>query len=261
MASQTIQRILTEREFKDINRRFLILDRLNLVYVATPKVACSTIKRLLYLSEARNRGLTDMENTIISQRGIVHQPRKMPLRVLRSYSAAERERFLSSDDIFRFTFVRNPFARILSGYLDKFVQSRSARPAIEFKEEFGYPADQMPTFAQFARGIATQTPVQRNPHWRNLVNLVQPEIIDYALIGRLENFKSDLALIRARIPESERDDPVESEQLRANHQTRAGQKLLEYYDAETIDLVRESFADDFATFNYSTDFEAAIAGN
>jgi len=132
------------------------------IFVENPKVACSTIKKTLQGLE-----LNDSEYSRDESQGL-HMRDFSPLLSLRQLS--DFEVYFERDDFVVFCFVRNPYARLLSGYLDKI---QGPRHSLEFKagvlKTLGYDEidlDQHVTFEEFISVIEKQTPFEMDYHWR-----------------------------------------------------------------------------------------------
>lgn len=93
------------------------------LYGAIPKVACSSLKRWMIEFETRSAlppGY-DVHRTAM---------KKFTLGALPSHESAA---LLHEPDVFRFAFVRNPWARLTSAYLNKFIPCRA--PALGVFDE------------------------------------------------------------------------------------------------------------------------------
>jgi hypothetical protein len=107
---------------------------------------------------------------------------------------------------FRFTFVRDPIARVESTYQDRIADtSRKHAWRGRVQQALGQPVDEarVPTFDEFVDSLETQELIRMDPHWRpQHLNLMHP-LVDYDYIGRLETFDADLARVRelAELPE------------------------------------------------------------
>jgi len=222
--------------FRKANYLCHLSNRHKYLYVATPKVACTVIKHSLQQAE--------MDGTLVfRQYGDEHFPTLSPLLAPlddpKLYFAA-----LKTDDWFRFTFVRNPFSRVLSCYLDKIVNSVLERNRL--LPEIGIdPAAGIPSFSDFLKGIAGQTEDQCDIHWAPQSWLTQPQTMHYHFIGRLERFDTDFQQVCQVLG-------IAPETGAARHSTDAAQKLAAFYGGEEIELVRMIYARDFTDFGYDS---------
>jgi hypothetical protein len=102
-------------------------------------------------------------------------------------------------EAFRFSFVRDPIARMQSAYLDKIANERKDAWRVRRRGRgLGVEADPqwVPTFEQFIEVLEEQEPRWMDPHWRpQHLNLMHP-LVEYDFIGRLENFEADLERVR-----------------------------------------------------------------
>jgi hypothetical protein len=204
------------------------------LYVATPKVACTLIKHCLQQAE--------MDGKLVYRHyGEEHVPAVSPLLSPRD----NPQHFIEateSEDWFRFTFVRDPFNRVLSCYLDKVIKARTERdrllPLLGFD-----PEDEGPSFGEFLRAIERQKEEERDIHWAAQSWLTRPALMNYHFIGRLENFTEDFQHVCDRLG-------IDQPQYPNRHATHADQKLGAHYGPEEIALVKAIYADDFTDFGY-----------
>lgn len=118
------------------------------VYVSTPKVACSSVKLTLQQIEL---GMPELS----LEGGLAHSREMGPF--LRPSQLANFEESLHGGDFFCFVFVRNPYTRLLSAYLDKMRGRGSEKKAIV--KALGRPESALEeeiSFADFLQGIALQ---------------------------------------------------------------------------------------------------------
>lgn len=210
--------------------------RLNAIYMETPKVGCSTIKRCLQAIEAEGKCPVpdDVHDRLASP---LFSPGNSgePITVL-----------FGSDDYFRFSFVRNPFTRALSAYLDKIAGGQWERdrrlPLLGFK-----PTDDV-TFTEFLHRVADQPDHLRDIHWMSQFGILRPDRVKYHFIGRFERFKDDMEFLLGKINGSAKP----SGKAVNWHATNASKKLKQYYGSEEIAVVRAIYANDFWHFGYST---------
>lgn len=241
----------------------ILLDHVHLsgrypyLYVDTPKTGCSSIKKTLNLAECDGIGtlLSDKkQDTFGYSKGLmnVHDRTLMPLRAPESIEEFQAE--VASRPV-RFCFIRNPFTRVLSAYIDK-IQANPQRRAL-FLQGLADPADRHKpiSFFDFLRMLSRQAVAQMNPHWRTQVGQTMWSLIDYTHVGAFERFDMDLKRILSDI------DPalLAFISTASEHVTGATERLMSYYSAPEIRaLVLEIYGEDFDNFGYSTRIEDAL---
>ena len=228
----------------DVNYHAIPSPRLKMFYMTTPKVACTTIKKLLYVSQYRHLGDARGEQRILEDARVVHHRRDMPLPQLRELDPDLRESMLAGPEVFRFAFVRDPYSRLLSSYLNKIAKARG-----KIYERFVGSVDVAPgttlDFATFVDLVAQQTPQERDPHWRNQTALLNPDLITYSFIGKMETLETDIVRIVDRMPEGEAITIGVS-----GNRTGATRKLAEHYTPALKSRVQQIYSDDFEAFGY-----------
>lgn len=115
-ARQEMKQALQDRmPLRQVNEALLISLRNKFLFARVPKVANSSLKHLIYNMEKMPWSDPIREDMVHdSNYGPVLRP------ALLGYESPILHRALFSDQFFRFTFVRNPYARALSGYLDRY---------------------------------------------------------------------------------------------------------------------------------------------
>ena len=116
------------------------------VYVETPKAACTTIKRVLQEAETGSELVYDKPGDVHNR---LRSPLLSPTSDMAAFAAAMHDK-----DYFRFCFVRNPFIRILSCYLDKMVKNQFERKRLAPK--LGIDPENPPSFNYFLHAVAEQ---------------------------------------------------------------------------------------------------------
>ena len=152
----------------------------------------------------------------------------------------------SLDGFFCFTFVRNPYERVLSAYLSKMVAAEQRSP---YRELGRHVRDRHGTgklsFRAFCDYLGHEGPYG-NPHW-----YPQCDFIDAAgmqrldVIGRVERMDEDLGRVMSIIF----GKPSDSD-YREELPTGAGGKLAEHYDEACREVVRKIYSEDFSRFGY-----------
>ena len=211
------------------------------MYVANPKVGCSSIIWTLRSLESDEPGV--MPETV----GRIHDRSGSPLP---RFSEVGGPELLRDPDWFRFTFVRNPFDRLMSCYLQKIVRPTAEREA--FLALIARPAgdDREITFSEFINGIAEQSPIDMDPHWRVQSLQTLQDIATYDFVGRFEQFDQDLAEVGSCIP------PRFAEYLHRERRQATGPKPVAKISPDTADTIRRVFAEDFERFSYPLDVPA-----
>jgi Sulfotransferase family len=99
---------------------------------------------------------------------------------------------------FRFSFVRDPVRRVESAYLSKVLKHRRYPGRAALQETLGLPVgrNEELTFEQFITAIEMQDPLRMDAHWRPQHLNLGHGLIEYDLVGRLENFAADAARVR-----------------------------------------------------------------
>ena len=160
-------------------------------------------------------------------------------------------------------FVREPFARLLSGYRDKYVELRHfpyyksiGSKIIKILRKGATRAEiasGKPTFEEFIRWLV------RNPddrggdyHWRPLFDWYHPCEIQYDYIGKLETTADDVKYIFKKIG----IDKLESYPSTETHHTfsSAQDVLKKYYSnisPELLPKIVNRYREEFELFNYS----------
>lgn len=137
-------------------------------------------------------------------------------------------------NLFCFTFVRNPFTRTLSAYLDK-IERRAHR------------RNRPSTFINFLYELK-EGKLHSNAHWAPQSDLFLIPIDHFSFIGKVETLQADLSRVKNQLQQKDPDEQVKSVLSNA---TNANSKLSSYYDEEAIQLVRTLYQQDFELLDYS----------
>ena len=219
-----------------------VIPSLKVLYCITPKVASRQLREMLY-------------SFLYGRRG----------KFLSVFSPAEQKQKLKT--YFKFTFVREPFERILSAYKDKFVYPRfppkklqlhgrailrTVRPnasqgALDKLDDI--------TFREFIEYLVTKGSNKSTPvmdwHWDNYVNICGMCAIDYDFIGHYETFDQDLADFKESAGLS--PEVAKKFNARANNKSDTASSLLSYYSQipiEWINILGRLYRANFEMFNY-----------
>ena len=219
-----------------LDQRSLVSHRHRYLYVRIPKAANTTVTRAL-LERYPEPGITldqlDLADLDRAKRRVAHlgELSFAEARALRGY--------------FAFTVVRDPYARTLSAFLDKF------KPGDKHLDRFGRRVAGFDggavTFRGFCRYLAAGGEAE-NAHWMRQTRIAGlSDRLD--AVGRVETLETDLRAILNGIGGAgggviARAGPPA---------TGADARLAEHYDAECRALVASVYAADFAAFGYAPD--------
>lgn len=215
------------------------------VYFAVDKVANSSIKNSLFEIEYASVGKTAI--TLYDKRcSPLLSPYQLPIEMLRDV--------LNSGNYFRFAFVRNPYSRLLSCYLDRILtaSSKPRRQINAFLKRQGQEFEQV-TFEQFIKAICAQTSNQQNSHWRSQTDDILHGEVNFDFIGKFETLWPDMAVVSSRVWGELKPEMANKDVNKSPRATNAGEKLREYYSPELAALVSERFRGDFEAFGYESD--------
>jgi hypothetical protein len=245
-----------------------------LVYIPIPKVACTSLKTW-FLQTAPDVGI---------------QPDPTSWKV-NAWLGAEGRRYLLDDAAplsdgrnFQFTFVRNPWSRLVSAFLNRIVgrgveyrnlMTRFSRTSwyrfhkrlpYELRRRItgvGWSERSEVTFRQFVlREVAVNAPMEMDPHWRPQHTFLGAHRLDF--VGRFERLTEDLEILSAKLgiqgdlPERNRSTYVERRSGEcfadcAQSDLRALPAMPHYTQFYTPDRVAEVarvYATDIERFGY-----------
>ena len=164
---------------------YIINDSLKAVYCAIPKNACTLFKTMMVEHSSSANAFTDSEQN-------VHQFLDGLARKVRANHLLN---CLTSDEYFKFTVLRDPLNRIVSGYLDKFAKHPLPEPFVqdiilEIRSALGQDADveKSVTFSEFVDYLVRTPDEQLNDHWRPQHNFTAA--VPFNFIGQFESIDS-----------------------------------------------------------------------
>jgi hypothetical protein len=215
------------------------------VFVEVPKAGCTVVKRVMQHSEHGGEPY-DVPDS-------VHERSTSPLGAPIRDGFDLDEVFGDEGPYFRFAFVRNPFSRALSCYLEKIDGEQWLRDMR--LPMLGFEPDEKVTFLDFLHRVAEQEPADMDIHWAPQAHLLSLEKVRYGFLGRFESFHDDLVSVIDRLGMSA---PEELLSKRTAHTTNARDKIAEYYDDESVELVQRIYSRDFEQLGYG--FDPRFAG-
>lgn len=261
---------------------FLINHKYHCIYCPIGKVASTSLIRVfVQLSDASAK-----EVILDLSRGYIHAYAKHNLTIAAQHSQAEAMEILNDKNYFKFSIVRNPWTRLISAYLDKFVIKpkirksfflpRNIKEAIEaFYKSQGLEPDynKSITFRQFVEYVNITDDKCLDGHWKPQHLYLGDTEFDF--IARFENLAEDFEHIKKKLNISGISLPHTNKSTsinRANYIDQTGNiqnyadflpyelitmgKLPDYHEFYTPGLqaiVAKRYSQDIETFGYSSE--------
>ena len=161
--------------------------------------------------------------------------------------------FLTRPDVFKFTFIRNPWVRILSAYLDKHVNggqvqnNRQLWNRLFFKPLNVSAIQEKPdalleynVFMTHVKAIIDGYRIWVESHIAPQADICALNLIKYDFVGRFEKLATDSALVAKKMGAEEKGLGLMTA-YDSPHKTGSDRKLRVHYDKETTELVKEGY--------------------
>jgi hypothetical protein len=220
------------------NYHIICSTRFHYVYVGLPKVASSTVRRILIWLE--------LDGELGRVPDDIWDWAHMPIPQFSRSGVTIQEAFFGGKYVV-FAFVRNPYTRILSCFLDK-VESSSHSRQLRLRK-LGLDPDAPVSFNRFLACVR-EKPFS-DAHWAPQKHLLKPGRINYDIIARFEAFDDAIITIIRRIQPL---SVIPLNDLTFNaHATGASSKMEEFMGVEEKKLIDEIYDEDFTAFGYSRD--------
>ena len=208
--------------------RGAVLDRIffspehKFIYFRIPKSANSTI----VLSLAKAMGAQDLD----ARGSVPKQSTKKNLKLRLCFSSLVEQ-------CYTFTFVRDPFSRILSAYLDKIA---TENPKFLGDLKLG---NRKISFLEFLKRLDDGY-LTTNIHWAPQSDIIPLHPAKLNFVGRVEHLNADLPEVMNRIFGTGDHQVVQ----RAHGVTSASSRLAEFYGHQERQLLIKLYARDFELF-------------
>jgi hypothetical protein len=225
-----------------------------LIYREVPKAACSTLGQVLYHADHGRFFEGDIHD---ATQGTLRWP---------------FDRAMIGPNSFVFSAVRNPYARILSTFLEKIcTDQRDGKPYRHtlrqvLSERYGVDLadDLRRAFRRFLLFVRDVTLYRErfwyDRHWTPQVQhlrVLPLNGVDYAHIFAVEDMAVGLAPVLARIPIAKRPEAV----ARFNIGPKPARPLADWFDDLSIHLMQEVYRWDFDLLGYDRFDPARLAPN
>jgi len=220
------------------NRMINISLRNKYVYFSVPKVASSTIKKTL-----ANFELKDLPKVGLSPHPhFTHSPFVKPYQL----SDQQFADIFKDNEILKFAFVRNPYARILSAYLHKIVGGELKSLVLK---ALGYSGNELYvqiSFEQFIDVIVATNTENKDAHWMPMSYILDYPRTKFDFIGKVENFDEDFMALQNHL----NIDLTKYYKKIDHHKTNALEALEHYYTPTLKARIAEHYAEDFELGGY-----------
>ena len=210
-----LEGIKSDNKTIEFQRIHLIQDK-KFFYCPVEKVASTFWRRVMYqLKASRNKQVyKSIQRRYKSRKSQINlnyftfqHPFQVPIQSALSQFYEKFDPNTNFEDWFRFLFVRNPYERILSAYIDKvFV------PNPMFWEKFGIRAIKMfrenasttslqcghdATFSEFVKFVvwSETTKQKQDPHFTSISELCLPCEKNFTFVGKMENALEDFTFV------------------------------------------------------------------
>ncbi|MGB8628730.1 MAG: sulfotransferase family protein [Xanthobacteraceae bacterium] len=231
----------------DPNAHIDVLPQHRLLYISNPKCASTTIKMVLS-SLARNQLDTSDQ---------LHKRRYSGLKSPKRGGISAFHEVATHPAAFRFSFVRNPYSRLVSTWADKF-QNKPLVCGDSFIDQYLMNRDwidetlpkgadstlSFPQFVQFAAATANR---RLDAHWHLQDDLLTMPGIKLDLVGKVESFAEDFASVLDHAGAGVRLRQIADVHFNASQH----QPWPNYYTAGLADRAYRAYERDFDRFNYS----------
>jgi len=202
-------------------------------YIPVPKVACTSFKFCI-------AKIIDFQ----VGEGSIHKE-------LETTRIKSRDDF---KDLFIFTFVRNPFERILSAFTNKIKPKRNIKANhLEngvHKALVVYYGDSFyggMSFKQYVKNVYEIPDSHSDAHFKSQYSILHSTDGNplYDFVGKLENLEADIEKLNKILKKPLQDIPVKNK-------TNGKKKHYSlYYDDEMVDLMTKRYSNDLNFFDYS----------
>jgi hypothetical protein len=256
-------------------KHFVLSEPFRLLYIPIEKVACSALKSwVIELHEGTGQTIQFDPNAHTRSR-----------YELQAHSWTTVRQALRDKSLFRFAFVRNPWDRLVSGFLNKFVPWKS--PAAKFAAEHDrrmkwrkalhrFSAgllcrdcqstsarwrDDL-TFRQFVAEVRQRNPQRLDLHWRPQHLFLGSVKLDF--LGRFENLADDFRALCTRLKlAGELRETNKTSRTPSVHRHLADASLAElrtlsgfpgyqwFYTPDLVEKVADLYAEDIRRFKYT----------
>lgn len=239
----TVKRFINNQKHHSLKCPLWIMDDIKVAYISTPKVASNAIRKMIRQRQSKllfqsDDYLQDKIQEILEQR-IKKRVKSSQIKVMK-------------DDLYFFSFVRNPLTRLYSCYRDKVYNAQQRRKQCTLSP---YGIDFGMSFDDFVFKVAEIPDNQSNDHFRSLHTFLSYEgesFVDH--IGKMENFTHDWQPLSDKF--SLPCPPYNENSRRVSGPVVASQNLP--YSRKSVELAIERYATDIQLYHYEDEVNSLL---
>lgn len=219
------------------------------MYIENAKSACTTVKASLGMAELIRAGLGGVfaENYAKNVHvNVLGTPFSKPFQLGKEIF----DRVATSKEFTTFTFVKNPFSRVLSAYLDKV--KNKLPDSVDLYTAAGKTFDDEFSFDAYIRTLdqIISSGARIDKHFRPQSFQCGQGKLKIDFVGYVENFKDDFREITSKIGFADSEIV-----LGVSHSTKAQTLLRDFYGPAEIEIVQRIYKNDFDIFGYAYDLD------
>jgi hypothetical protein len=228
---------------------FIYVEQKKFLFAYVPKVACTNWKCIFRYILGYNDYLDS---------SLAHDRNKSGLTYLSNLNQVEI--ILNSPDISKYTFVRDPYSRVLSAYRNKVEAFNNDNRGMHSQDFWLRVYNVIKSETSEVRKTATvaftdflwwlensRHSFVSNEHWCSQSSILHPNEVKYDFIGKFENIEQDTKWLLNKI---DCDLAFPTQQQVKFPATNASSLIDKYFDENLYSAVNRIYADDFEHFNY-----------
>lgn len=224
-----------------------VSDASRLIYVETPKAACTAFKLLVAsLSGINPRSLYKSLTSEKTEVMTIHDRSLIQLPSIVDLDPSDQR----IGTYLTFCVTRHPATRLASAWIDKLL-CHSVSPTAPILRRYPLPLYRpdwgflRESFSEFVSHVEAPEFINSNHHWALQVRLLAVDTVPYKLKMKVENLDRDIGPLREHV---ERQGITWPGLARVNETHFAGLPYL--YSSATLAKVTSLYADDFIHFGY-----------
>jgi hypothetical protein len=226
----------TIRAAAQVDRRVAIAREAGFIYFRVPKAANSTVTATLYTRLTGEKiDLSASSSGIRRYFARAHTLSRAELQDLRSH-------------FYLFSFVRDPYSRLASAYLEKVRRaSREGRAKQIVHRYYRRDLDAEVSFLEFC-AFLEERGLYKDAHWYPQVTFIPIGADQLHFLGRVESLDEDLR----RVFRDVFHDETVAVASKVRHATGATERMKSLYCKATVEIVQRVYRADFADLGYPT---------